>query len=418
MKTLIDKTRNAGLAGGLLLLLSTGIALAQEEDASLDAAAENTEAAVDSGPTGNQSSIPPMGPLDTPAQLSERNTAGKGEFSVTGDYQVVYLSASESLGEEDDAFGGIGRLLLTYGFWQDTDHPGAIYSRIETRDALGTELPPEDLGLAGLGYLGLTAADYADIGLGVPELFWKQEFTGKVPVHLRIGKIAPASFFDITAFSDQLTGFINLGSILSQTTPYQGTGLGMLGYVGVSEKLYLKGFFIDLNGEWDGLGDIGEGKLWKGLEFGYTGYGSRGAWAMDNTHISYWHRDRFNGAPSAEGVSIAHSRYFPDSRWGGFIRAGYASDVALMNKSAAIGVTKHFGEGDDSTGKTNYGGIAVSWGEPFGDLDNQWATEIFYRFQLGDYFAVTPMVQLLFDPALNPDEDQIVVWGLRVRFAP
>jgi hypothetical protein len=34
--------------------------------------------------------------------------------------------------------------------------------------------------------------------------------------------------------------------------------------------------------------------------------------------------------------------------------------------------------------------------------------------QLGK-FAVTPSVQLIVDPALNPDEDVVVVGGLRAR---
>ncbi len=39
--------------------------------------------------------------------------------------------------------------------------------------------------------------------------------------------------------------------------------------------------------------------------------------------------------------------------------------------------------------------------------------EAFYRLQLTQGFRVTPSVQLLFDPALNPDDDFIAVFGMR-----
>ena len=64
-------------------------------------------------------------------------------------------------------------------------------------------------------------------------------------------------------------------------------------------------------------------------------------------------------------------------------------------------------------------GIAANWGrtneETYGFEDDQFTVEAFYRLQLTQGFRVTPSVQLLFDPALNPDEDQIWVFGLRAR---
>jgi porin len=37
--------------------------------------------------------------------------------------------------------------------------------------------------------------------------------------------------------------------------------------------------------------------------------------------------------------------------------------------------------------------------------------------QLTQELAITPDIQLLIDPALNPDEDSIWVFGLRARLA-
>ena len=50
-------------------------------------------------------------------------------------------------------------------------------------------------------------------------------------------------------------------------------------------------------------------------------------------------------------------------------------------------------------------------------LDDQYSFEVFYRFQLTEQLAITPDIQYLVDPALNPDEDKLWVVGLRARLA-
>jgi len=51
------------------------------------------------------------------------------------------------------------------------------------------------------------------------------------------------------------------------------------------------------------------------------------------------------------------------------------------------------------------------------DLDDQYATEVYYRWQVAEEIAITPSAQLLIDPALNPDDDTLWVFGLRARLA-
>ena len=89
--------------------------------------------------------------------------------------------------------------------------------------------------------------------------------------------------------------------------------------------------------------------------------------------------------------------------------------IALMKKSASAGF------GFNPAAGSNLLGIGVNWGEPsesFGmDLHDQYAVEAFYRLQLSDETTLTTDVQLLLDPALNPEVDSIWVLGLRVRIA-
>ena len=48
-------------------------------------------------------------------------------------------------------------------------------------------------------------------------------------------------------------------------------------------------------------------------------------------------------------------------------------------------------------------------------FNDQWTAELFYRLQVAENFQFTPSVQLVVDPALNPDARTIWVAGLRAR---
>jgi len=95
-----------------------------------------------------------------------------------------------------------------------------------------------------------------------------------------------------------------------------------------------------------------------------------------------------------------------------FIRAGWSDGAApMMNKTATVGFIHRFHKSDLAS-------LGFNWGDPSNDaLRDQYSTELFYRFQLSQNLAITPSVQLLIDPALNPIEDQIWVFGLRMRLA-
>jgi porin len=70
--------------------------------------------------------------------------------------------------------------------------------------------------------------------------------------------------------------------------------------------------------------------------------------------------------------------------------------------------------------KGNALGVGLNWSRPAEDLfgsglDDQYTAEIYYRFHLLKVLTITPDVQMLVNPALNPDEDLIAMFGVRVR---
>ena len=67
-------------------------------------------------------------------------------------------------------------------------------------------------------------------------------------------------------------------------------------------------------------------------------------------------------------------------------------------------------------------GVGFNWSRPAEDdfgpgLDDQYTAEIYYRLQVLKVLTVTPDVQLIIDPAFNPQESSIWVFGLRARLA-
>ena len=98
-----------------------------------------------------------------------------------------------------------------------------------------------------------------------------------------------------------------------------------------------------------------------------------------------------------------------------FLRAGFAEDGgALYQGSISTGLGYYLRERADLVA------VGFNWGQPSDTgvapgLNDQYTAELFYRVQLSQNLALTPDLQLLIDPALNPDEDLIAVFGIRAR---
>ena len=138
----------------------------------------------------------------------------------------------------------------------------------------------------------------------------------------------------------------------------------------------------------------------------------------NNIHVIAWYADKRKKEDVADGWGIAVSlNRLLAEKWEPFFRAGYADDGgALLEKDISFGLGCYTNE------KSGLIALGLSWGEPskenFGqDLEDQYTAELFYRMQILQSLTVTPDVQLLIDPALNPQEDVIAVFGLRGRLA-
>ena len=334
-------------------------------------------------------------------------------FGLGADYQAVYQHASKSLGDQDAA-SGFFRLFWNWTLLgRRTDYPGSFVFKLEERHRLGTDIAPEALGPT-IGYRGVTAGNFGDDGVTLPEVFWKQQFLGDHPVELRLGRLASYTFFDIGLYSDSNVAFLNFANLVSLTVGRPPNGaLGAAGFVGVTDRIYLIGTALDANAEAHrtGFDSIDEGEFFYGLELGWSDRGHEATF-IDNIHATFWYADEREqtGVDQAWGAGLSGSWLFADDTWGPYLLLGWSEGGAsILEKSVTAGVAMNLTERSDLFG------IAGNAGQGFGSSTTQSAVEVFYRWQLGKHFAITPDLQYLINPLDNPDEDQLWVGGLRAR---
>jgi porin len=344
----------------------------------------------------------------------------KKDHGVTlgGDYSAVYLSASDSPGE-DSAFGGMYRF---YGSWEASGdgkgNSGALIWKAEHRHAYGSNVAPGSFGFE-TGYIGLFEPPFSDQGTRLTNLYWRQRMKGGDLVFVG-GYVDVTDYVDVYMLASPWTGFFNFAFSTGSATipaPNEGLGLALGGYL--NENFYIIGGFADTNSDphkpFDGFDTFfNDREYFKHLEFGWNS--SRESAFMNNVHLTLWQADERVAAatPDGWGANISWSRSIND-HWLPFVRAGYAEDGgALLEKSISAG----FGYQKVSGG--NQVGVAYNWGEPMAStwapgLTNQQTLELFYRIQLFKELAITPDIQYIRNPALNPEVDTLWVWGLRAR---
>jgi porin len=343
-------------------------------------------------------------------------------ISLGLDYSGLGLAANESLGKSS-ASGGMIRF---FGSWdlvgRETKNSGALVWKVEHRHRYGA-VSPNGFGLGELGFVGFTGAPWSDQGARLTNLYWRQRL-------LDGRSTLVGGYLDVTDYADTFvggspwTGFVNLAfstGSASMFLPNDAT-LGVAVGAMATENIYVIGGLANaysdptdpFKNSFDRL--FSDGELFTTLELGWTS--SKQRIYQDNTHVTLWHVDDSveAGANEGWGVAFSHVRHL-DDHWMPFIRGGYADDGgSLLQKSLSIGFLYQDQPGADLLG------VGLNWGEPnessFGPgLDDQYTAEVFYRIPVTQQIAITPSIEYLKDPALNPEHDSIWIAGVRVRLA-
>ena len=344
-------------------------------------------------------------------------------FSFGLDYSSLYLQSSEDGASGDDS--AASGVLRVFGSWdlvgRGTKNTGAAVWKVEDRHRY-TDSTPQGFGFD-QGYVGLIEPTFSSEGTRLTNLYWRQQLNdGRATVVA--GMLDVTDFVDVYGLASPWTGFMNFAFSTGSAAMFipNDATLGIAAGTMLADRIFLIGTianaYADPTEPFDTVGDFfDENEYFTSIELGWTSGQDR--IYLDNAHLTLWHVDDSEPAGTAGGWGAAfnYSRSMRDNTLMPFIRGGYVDDGGtLLEKSLSVGF------GYNTFGGRDQLGVAVNWGEPnednFGpDLDDQYTFEMFYRFQLTGQLAITPDIQYLVDPALNPDEDKLWIVGLRARLA-
>ncbi len=212
-------------------------------------------------------------PLGGPASVSmqmDKDSEAKGDFSILPamsvryskfkkmvdeeyglnlgfDYNVLMQTATQSL-DDKTAAGGVFRM---YGEWYadsvDRANSGSLIYKVENRHRLGTDIPPSRLGTE-IGYAGMTAVTFSDIGWALTNLHWSQRLYDN-RLGFVIGIVDTTDYVDVYGLVNIWTEFNNYAFTTNPTIPAKDKGLGVAVRIMATENIYILGGIADTNGD-------------------------------------------------------------------------------------------------------------------------------------------------------------------------
>ncbi|MCP4380035.1 MAG: carbohydrate porin [Hyphomicrobiales bacterium] len=367
-----------------------------------------------SGPSSVQADLTPGDGLTDPIFRSDfpRNAlpgyfAWKDQLAAQGfSFNLDYLA----LGQWSDANIGAGEagsgIARFYGTWSPTANGSATF-KVENRHAYG-EVAPQFFGFDS-GALAITGTAFNDMGTGLTNLFWTQRGPNRNWT-VQAGQIDVTDFVDVYGLVSPYTAFQNLAFNTNPTINAPNPGLGIAGGVALGQHLYVVGSAADANGDPTSPNfDVFEdGELFTSLEVGLTSGPDR--IYFDNIHATFWHSDAAaNGTRAEDYGGTVSAAWFINNAWMPFVRAGWSKGTAALYQhsvSTGLGYYRR---------NTDLIGVGLNWAEAKGIPGDQFTAEAFYRFSISPNLQITPSIQFIADPLLNPAEDSVTILSLRGR---
>lgn len=369
--------------------------------------------------------VSPLGRLrDGTAQAKQDlydATSLKLGFAITHLFQWI----SEALPGEDTS--GTATTTDLVGAWHliNKGEPtlGQVVAHVQGRWDYGTT-GPEELGTVSLGSAIGTADTFAAYTptFILRNLYWRHG-SPEAGWTYRLGKITPDAHLSSSAHLASETTFLPSGGTAPFAIALPDSGLGAVGIWHLSDRAALAGLVSDANADRFDFGDLDEGDLFKAIEFHLkiapktpkAGY----------SKITFWHTDGTSDGQPANG------QLGPDG-WGFFLK----HEQELTEDGRAIVILRYGKSFDDSAVferqvgahfllyeprvlsglKNDLIGVGFNWAQtPISGTRDEHNVEVFYRFPIFPNVDMTLSYQSVFDPALDPDNDQASVFSLRLR---
>jgi len=335
------------------------------------------------------------------------------------DYTMGVLAATETIGAKDNGAGGAVRF---FGSWdlvgRESGNTGTFIWKVEHRHKY-TDIPVSGVAPA-MGYAGAILPTLSNAGFRLTNLFWQQK-VNEGRLELIGGMIDTTDWVDLYALASPWTGFFNFALATGGASIPVPDDAAIGAYINamLTKNAYIIAGFADSNADsTDPLNGFdtffNDNEYFKSIELGWTT--SQERFYLDNIHLTFWHADEREqaGVPDGWGANFSYSKSFAE-KWMPFVRGGYADDGgSVLQKTLSAGLGYHLK--DD----ISLLGLGFNWGQPnettfVPGLDDQYTTELFCRFQVAENFQLTPDIQYVVNPALNPTADDSWIFGLRGR---
>lgn len=328
-------------------------------------------------------------------------------------FTAVYQHASATIDDHRD-FAGFDTDF--YGKWRlvgakDGLNNGYVGFYTEYRGELFEPVPARlgpDIGSAWNTVDGFGEQDFC-----LAQLYWEQHLFDDAFV-ASIGKIKSDNFYSTNRASNDNLLFMNRAFSSNPAFKYASSGLGV--NLRVQQPLwYVTGGFQDAQGKKTtaGFNTFGEGDFLYAGEFGLTpvfeGLGK------GNYRLTYWYSDQVESTDTqaSQGFSLSCDQELVPDNLAVFLRYGTSDGFTSGIENLVSGgvVVRTPWRKDDLIG------VGLSWGEPTDGGRDQYASELFYRLQLGTREQLTLGVQVITDPSDFPTQDHVAVFEARFRIA-
>ena len=349
----------------------------------------------------------------------KKRLAEEHGFGFSASWGVLWQNYTNSRIAQPNAVGSKVTINLFYDLFKHNEPDAfSVDIAVEDRRPLGTDRPPLQGGI-GAGSLVPTAPTWGQFDIGVTQLYVRQSLFEN-HFQYTVGKIIASNYVDPYPFFDDNRQFLSQQFSTNPTiqSPLRGFG-GVAAWYPTDGGLYLKtGMFTSLSSDTGStIADFfSKDEHFYMLEVGLsslartgTAIQARGPTDADNIHVTGWYRNATNESPRSYGFAF-NANYKIGQRFMWFLRGGWSKDFL-----ADGAVSGGFGWRPPKE-RSDLFGVGFGWTHPSsGALRSQYTAETFYRLQLVQNLAITPDIQLVIDPALNPRVNTICVFSLRGR---